>query len=968
MSGDSKDTIQLSTQNRNFLTAESGSRWQKICEQHPQTAESINAQVRQYLSDACLLSPFIGRVLERELPFFVQRIDDQGLTENFDYAAIKSDLEQELKSVTNDAAAKLSLRRWRTRWFGLIAIRGLISNISIEQEFRDISHISDALILAAYEWLYPAMCQQWGRPETEAKTSMPLLIVAMGKYGGFELNFSSDVDLIFYFPEDGETKGGRRNLEHQTFFTRLGQRLIDLLADVTRDGFVFRVDMRLRPYGDSGPLAMSFDAAEDYYQEQGREWERFAMIKARVINPESEFSHSFAKMIQPFVYRRYIDFGVLESIRSLKSKIETEVRRKGLDDNIKLGSGGIREAEFIVQSLQLVRGGRMRNLQQRSFVEALRQLEQLKMVEPKVATELLEAYKFLRKVEHVLQQINDAQTQRLPEGDIDKVRLSSAMRFASYPTFHQKLEHHRQVIAREFTLLFRSEEEQQDTKESFNLELIEKEDFVRWYQDHESEEVDAILQRLGKFASSNHFQQLSSRGKNRLESLFPKLLKALSEEEKPSVTLERVLSLLRSVTRRTAYLVLLEENPPVLEHLIKLCGQSKWVSEQLSQFPLLLDELLYPAGLYQPLMTSDLRLELRQQMLRIEPDDEEQQQEQLRIFKQTHELRVAAAVLNNTIDVKNASRYLSQIAQAILESVLNLSWRKLCSRYGVPSVENASPDQLSGFAVIAYGKFGGEELGFGSDLDLVFLFNAEPEGLTQGNKSISHNQFYTRLAQRVINTLNIRTLSGVLYEVDMRLRPSGSSGLLVSYTEAFEEYQWNEAWTWEHQALTRARVVAGDKQLKNWFAKFRLKVITRERDKAKIKCDVVEMRQKMRQSLDKSNQEKLDFKQCPGGMVDIEFIAQYLLLTHGASYPDEVWCSRTTRQFDRLAELGVIDSQLAERLIEAYRFYRRLNNRLVLTGQKKLVRQKTIARQQAQVIACWERFFPDQSNCEEGDV
>ncbi len=968
MSGDSKDTIQLSTQNRNFLTAEVEGRWQQICQQHPQTVEAMSAHVEQHLDDACLLSPFVSRVLERELPFIAQWIEDNGLTADLDYTGLKSELMHELESVSNDAAAKLSLRRWRARWFGLIAIRGLISDISIEQEFRDISHVSDALILAAYQWLYPAVCQQWGHPETESKASMPLLIVAMGKYGGYELNFSSDVDLIFYFPQDGETKGGRRSLEHQTFFTRLGQRLIDLLSDVTRDGLVFRVDMRLRPYGDSGPLAMSFDAAEDYYQEQGREWERFAMIKARVINRQSEFSHSFAQMIQPFVYRRYIDFGVLESIRSMKSKIETEVRRKGLDDNIKLGSGGIREAEFIVQSLQLVRGGRMRNLQQRSFVEALRQLEQLKMVEPRAAAELLEAYKFLRKVEHVLQQINDAQTQRLPESEIDKVRLSSAMRFASYETFYQQLIHHRQVIAREFKVLFHSEEEPEDSKDSFNLELLEKEDFNQWYQDHESTEVDAILQRLGKFVSSNHFQQMSSRGKNRLESLFPKLLKALAEEDKPSITLERVLGLLRSVTRRTAYLVLLEENPPVLEHLIKLCGQSKWVSEQLAEYPLLLDELLYPAGLYQPLMTSDLRLELRQQMLRIEPDDEEQQQEQLRIFKQTHELRVAAAVLNNTIDVKNASRYLSQIAQAILETVLNLSWRKLCSRYGVPSVENASRDQLSGFAVIAYGKFGGEELGFGSDLDLVFLFNAEPEGQTQGDKSITHNQFYTRLAQRVIHTLSIRTLSGVLYEVDMRLRPSGSSGLLVSYTEAFEEYQRNEAWTWEHQALTRARVVAGDRQLKSWFAQFRLQMIARQRDKAKIKRDVVEMRQKMRQSLDKSNQEKLDFKQCAGGMVDIEFIAQYLLLTHGASYPDEIWSSRTTRQFDQLAELGVIDSQLAERLIEAYRFYRRLNNRLVLTGQKKQVRQQTIARQQADVVACWQQFFSDHSSCEEGEV
>ncbi|WP_164503445.1 bifunctional [glutamate--ammonia ligase]-adenylyl-L-tyrosine phosphorylase/[glutamate--ammonia-ligase] adenylyltransferase [Pleionea sediminis] len=957
MSNSDLANIEFSTQVGNFLTPLAESAWEPIVKLHADAIDKLPGQVKTAFIKACALSPFVAECLLREFDYLSHWCLQNSLESQLDYKSIEELINEDLVGLTSDIPVKQVLRRWRTRLFGLIAIRRLNRLTTIEQELADISHLSDKLILAAYHWLYPQFCLQWGYPKNEAGIDMPLLIVAMGKFGGYELNFSSDIDLIFYYPEDGQSQGAQRSLELHTFYIRLGQRLINLLGEVTRDGYVFRVDMRLRPYGEDGPLAMSFAAAEDYYQEQGREWERFAMIKARVINADNPFADEFYQLIKPFVYRRYIDFGVLESIRNLKSKIETEIRRRGLADNIKLGSGGIREAEFIVQSLQLIRGGRVRNLQERSFIQALQQLVDLEMINEAIAGELLNAYLFLREVEHILQQINDQQTQQLPQSEVDQARLTAAMSFKSYAELLEQLKVHQSIVAREFSAVFHADEDEAVEIKQFSLDVIEKDDFQHWYKEHKTEQLELMVKKLREFVNASYFQQLSSKGKSRVEALLPKFLFSLATEELPAVTLERVLVLLRSIIRRTAYLVLLEENPPVLDHLIKLCGQSQWVSEQLAEHPLLLDELLYPASLYQPLMKADLKLELRQQLMRIEPEDEEQQQEQLRIFKQTHELRVAAAVLNKTIDVKNASRYLSQIANAILDSVLILAWKKLCKRYGVPSVEGASYDNLKGFSVIAYGKFGGEELGFGSDLDLVFLYDADPEGMTQSDKPQTNNQFFTRLAQRIIHSLNIRTMSGVLYEVDMRLRPSGSSGLLVSLIQAFQDYQINDAWTWEHQALTRARAVVGDRKIRDWFASFRLSIIEKERDKISIRKDVIKMRKKMRQALDKSTVGNLDFKQCSGGMVDIEFIVQYLLLINGCMNKGEPWSSRTTRQYDRLAELNIIEPTMATELIMAYRYYRELNNLLVLSGKPKLVKAESIENQRERVRYYWSQVF-----------
>ncbi len=941
------------------LTVNEDKLWSLISDKYSTVLSSLPTELQQHLRRCCLLSPFISDCILVEGEFVIRGVRDNWQGE-LPWDLWQQALADQMSACTNDLAAKQILRRWRSRIWALIGIRHVMQSTLIQRECGDIAKASDLLINSAYQWLLPHHCLQWGEPKNARGQRQDMLIVAMGKYGGYELNYSSDVDLLFFYVDDGETTGGRRSLEHQTFYVRLGQQLIALLADNTRDGFVFRVDMRLRPYGDSGPLAMSFAAAEDYYQEQGREWERFAMIKARVINGYAEEQQEFYQLIRPFVYRRYIDFGVLESIRDMKKMIETEVRRKGLTNNIKLGSGGIREAEFIVQSLQLIRGGRLTELQEPSFAKAMSLLADNEIIESAMAQKILNDYWFLRRIEHMLQIMHNQQTQFLPENELDQLRLVNALGYDDWPPFENQLKQSMSRIASEFKAVFRVDEHEgggDDSANTFSLDMLAEEDVAQWFKQADQQQINEISKRLQSFTDSLQFQQLTTRGRERMEALLPVLMEVIAQQENAIETLARVLNLLSAITRRTAYLVLLTENPPVLEHLVKLCGQSEWIAHRLAEFPILLDELLYPNHLYKPLSQENLQQQLHQQMLRIEPDDEEQQQEQLRIFKQINELRVAAAVLNKTFNVRKASRFLSQIAQSILSVVTLLSWKKLCGRYGVPNIEGASREVLKGFSVVAYGKFGGEELGFGSDLDIVFLYNAEPEQPTQGEKSMTHSLFFTRLAQRIINTLNMRTISGVLYEVDTRLRPSGNSGLLVSHIDAFQDYQLYEAWTWEHQAITRARGVAGDEFLIQWFDGFRHHILRQQRESDKLKQDVLEMREKMRSNLDRSSNDLLDIKQMPGGMVDIEFIAQYLVLLHAARFPEQHWTCRTTRQFILLNELRVLPNPVVADLIEAYRDYREKTNILILTGQEKRLQQSLVEGNRAKVLQHWKSIF-----------
>lgn len=727
-------------------------------------------------------------------------------------------LNQALSTVDSEASLMRELRLFRRRMLVRVAWMQALQQATTVQSLQQLSVLAEVLISRARDWVYQACCHDFGTPCNADGEAQPLLILGMGKLGGGELNFSSDIDLIFAWPENGTTRGGRRELDNAQFFTRMGQRLIKVLDQPTMDGFVYRVDMRLRPFGDSGPLVMSFAALEDYYQEQGRDWERYAMVKARLMGDDQDrWSLELQQMLRPFVYRRYIDFSVIQSLRNMKGMISREVRRRGLKNNIKLGAGGIRETEFIVQVFQLIRGGRERSLQLRALLPTLEAIKTLALLPAEQVDALREAYLFLRRLENLLQSLGDEQTQTLPEDALHRARLAWAMDCADWATLMTQLDSQMAAVRTIFDELIGEDTPDIDDQR----ELAEFQ--VLWQDQLEDSELAPLVpqlsddQRLSLHQTLEAFRQdisrrtIGPRGRQALDQLMPRLLSEVCLREDAAVTLSRVTPLLLGVLTRSTYLELLTEYHGALRHLIRLCAASPMVASQLARHPLLLDELLDPATLYQPTATDAYRDELRQYLLRIPTEDEEQQLEAVRQFKQAQHLRIAAADIAGTLPVMKVSDHLTWLAEAIIDSVVRQAWTMMVQRYGRPS--HLTSEHERGFAVLGYGKLGGWELGYSSDLDLVFLHDCPADAVTDGERSIDGRQFYLRLAQRIMHLFSTRTASGILYEVDARLRPSGAAGMLVSTFDAFDDYQRNEAWTWEHQALVRARVVLDRKSV-----------------------------------------------------------------------------------------------------------------------------------------------------------
>ncbi|MFW9079264.1 bifunctional [glutamate--ammonia ligase]-adenylyl-L-tyrosine phosphorylase/[glutamate--ammonia-ligase] adenylyltransferase [Pseudomonas sp. P2757] len=869
------------------------------------------------------------------------------------------------------------LRRQRARHQVRIIWRDLTRQADLVQTCRDLSDMADASIDQAYQWLYSRHCQQFGTP-TGRRSGEPqqMVILGMGKLGAVELNLSSDIDLIFAYPEGGETVGVKRALDNQEFFIRLGQRLIKALDPITVDGFVFRVDMRLRPYGSSGALVLSFNALEQYYQDQGRDWERYAMIKSRVVAGDQVAGAQLQEMLRPFVYRRYLDFSAIEALRTMKQLIQQEVRRKGMADNIKLGSGGIREVEFIAQAFQLIHGGRDLSLQQRPLLKVLSTLEGQGYLPPAVVSELREGYEFLRYTEHAIQAIADRQTQMLPDGAQDQARIAFMLGFDSWDAFHEKLMFWRGRVAWHFAQVIADPDEEEGTES----EVVVGGEWLPLWEEAQDEEaacrqleeggfVDAskALKALASLRGSPQLRAMQRLGRERLDAFIPRLLAQAVEHDNPDLVLERVLPLVEAVARRSAYLVLLTENPGALRRLLTLCAASPWIAEQITRFPLLLDELLNEGRLFKPPLAPELAAELRERLTRIPEDDLEQQMEALRHFKLAHRLRVAASEIAGSLPLMKVSDYLTWLAEAILEQVLALAWRQTVAKYGTPLRTDGTLCD-PGFIIVGYGKVGGLELGHGSDLDLVFIHDGDPQAETDGAKPIDGAQFFTRLGQRIIHLLTAQTNSGQLYEVDMRLRPSGASGLLVSSLGAFARYQENEAWTWEHQALVRARVLVGSQDVGQAFEKVRAQVLGKARDLAKLQQEVSEMRAKMRGNLGSKSTAAgtaanafeatapFDLKQDAGGIVDIEFMVQYAALAWSQTHPALLRWSDNIRILEELEHEGLMPAEDASLLREAYKAYRSAAHRQALQKDPGVIPGDQFADERRQVMRIWREL------------
>ncbi len=853
------------------------------------------------------------------------------------------------------------LRQFRNREMVYIAWRDFTGTWSLEESLEHISQLAEAMVFETYQWQYKACCELWGTPCNAEGEAQPMLIMGMGKLGGGELNFSSDIDLIFTYPENGETQGARRSIANAQFFTRLGQRIIKALDQQTFDGFCYRVDMRLRPFGDSGPLVMSYAALEDYYQEQGRDWERYAMIKARVMGSEMYPQYQeLRKMLRPFVFRRYIDFSAIQSLRRMKSMISSEVRRRGLSNNIKLGAGGIREIEFIAQVFQLIRGGREPSLRHRGLLHTLDAIEELELLEAGGAGHLRDAYKFLRRLENLLQAMADKQTQTLPDSDPEQLQLAIAMGYSSWDELMGDVRHHMAAVHQVFTNLIGDEEEESSDVASHFHELwdmIENPEVIEnvLSQDIGVQEPQVMANTILQFKKDLAKKTLGPRGREVLNRLMPKVFAAIYAHPEAEFGLSRVLHLLQKIVTRTTYLELLDEHAAALTQLVRLCTASPMISEQLGRYPILLDELIDPQQLYNPVPLESYRTELRDFLARIPEDDMEQQMEALRQFKQICILRIAAADIAGVLPVKKVSDHLTYLAEAIVESVVHQAWLQMAEKYGEPT--HLKDREGKGFAVIGYGKVGGWELGYNSDLDIVFMHDCPVHAYTDGKKEIDGRQFYLRLAQRIIHIFSTRTASGILYEADTRLRPSGASGLLVSPAEAFDEYQHNEAWTWEHQALVRARMIYGDEPLQHSFAKTRHEVLALERDGDKLKKDVVEMRIKMRDHLGGKKTGRFMLKQDPGGITDVEFLAQYLVLRYSHEKPKLTRWSDNVRIFESMIAQGVMDEGQAMAITHAYTAMRnQIHHRNLLNLDADVAADKFAAEREL-VIQLWDEWL-----------
>ncbi len=942
-----------------LLSAKSSLYWQQYSEKlSKERLATLPSQVKENIQRGFALSDFIFNVAMQLPEQFL------GLVSQDDFFKLpplnyQQQLTQSIEACLDEVQLHRVLRQTRQLEMTRIAFADLVFNEPLKDCLAALSWLAEAFILTAQHWLNEDCQKKWGKPVNSDGIEQPLLVYAMGKLGGKELNFSSDIDLIFTYPEAGETLGARKSIDNHQYFTRLGQKLITALNQQTADGFVYRVDMRLRPFGESGPLVMSFNALEDYYQEQGRDWERYAMLKARLIG-NSDYHSTLQSMLRPFVFRRYIDFSVIESLRKMKMMIVQETRRKMLTNNIKLGAGGIREIEFIVQVFQLIRGGRIPELQERNLLTVLPLLVEHNELSQTSAEHLQSAYCFLRRCENVIQAFNDEQTQTLPDDELNQLRLITILAIENWPEFLDQLSRYTQSVHQEFCLLIGEESPKHSGDDqawqSVWLALEIDDDISHSiHQIAPNLDAEALSQLLIAFRTDLKKRSIGPRGRQMFDKLMPRLLFLVENEVEAILIVDRVFKILNRISTRTAYLELLYENEGALKHLIKLCLASEWISEQIAKYPILLDELIDPKLLHNPPSLDSYLPDLQLLMLRVPEDDVEAQMDSLRHFKQSQQLSIAAGDVSGVLPLMKVSDHLTSLASAILHEVINQAWQHVSHRFGIPVSLEGSDDK--GFVVIGYGKMGGLELGYSSDLDLVFLHNIDPNELTSGEKKVPASQFYMKLAQRIMHIFNTRMASGMLYELDMRLRPSGNSGLLVVHLDNFAKYQQEEAWTWEHQALVRARGIYGQPQLIEKFADIRKQILMLPRSQEKLLEDVTNMREKMRNHLDESTPEYVSLKHGQGGLVDIEFLAQFLVLNHAHGSPSICEYSDNIRIFESLVEQNILSESQANLLVNTYQALRNQGHITTLKNAKNVTKDSETLMMMNQVQTLCSSFF-----------
>lgn len=910
-------------------------------------------------------SEFAARVVSREWRWFCDASEE--LDRPYDRRRLASDFDRLAASAGADGDIRRALRVARNRELVRVLWRDLNGCATLEDTLAALSDLADCAICAAVESSGRELEERCGRILVDGE-AQPLVVLAMGKLGGRELNFSSDIDLVFLHPADGESDGPRRLSAHE-YFTRQARRVVTLLEEATADGFVYRVDTRLRPFGDSGPPVVSYAALENYLLQHGRDWERYAYVKARIVSPSCPGPAVEAlkkDIIEPFVYRRYLDYGVFESLREMHSLVAAEVQRREMANNVKLGPGGIREVEFIVQSLQILRGGSVPSLRTSRLHAALHRAVEVRELTREIAGRLRETYEFLRRLENAIQALRDQQTHMLPQGEADRARVALALRYPDWAALVADLERHREFVSGQFAAIaFRNAPEPAEAEAGDVLTTLwqRRADAGEWESALEGlgmREARETAERVAAFAALPSTQRVDSTSANRLRQFLSTLLPRLAGREAPARTLDRVLQVVDRILRRSAYLALLNENPAVLDRLLDLCERSARLAEEIARFPLLLDEMLDPRLFGMAPDAEQMRVDLRSRMRLAAPDDSEGRIEVLAQFRRATLFRLAVADISGSLPIMKVSDRLTELAEIILEQALEIARRDLVARHGEPCYELEGQRRTAGMGIIAYGKLGGIELSYGSDLDLVFLHDSRGEQQeTTSDKPLENSMFFARLARRLVHFLTAETGSGILYEIDTRLRPSGRSGLLVTSLEAFERYQEENAWTWEHQALLRSRPIAGSAVVAREFERIRAQTLRQRVRRESLVEDVRDMRAKMRRQLDRSDGQVFDLKQGSGGIADIEFLVQYLVLANADRNAAVIHYTDNIRQLGTLAASRCLSEEDSRELQEIYKRYRARLHRLVLDDLPPLVDDREFGPERERVRALWARWLGD---------
>ncbi|WP_150427385.1 bifunctional [glutamate--ammonia ligase]-adenylyl-L-tyrosine phosphorylase/[glutamate--ammonia-ligase] adenylyltransferase [Dechloromonas sp. CZR5] len=844
--------------------------------------------------------------------------------------------------LTDDEAVRSTLRRLRHRTMAHLVLRDLCGLAPLEEIVECMTLLADVTTNFALDHYHRQLVETYGEPLDSQGRPLRLMVIGMGKLGGRELNVSSDVDYIFIYPEEGDTAGARKCIENFDFFNRLGKKVIQALGDITADGQVFRVDMRLRPNGDSGPLVCSIDALENYFITQGREWERYAWIKARTMNAgdnlQADWVVAMQKIARPFVFRKYLDFGAINAMRDLHAQIRREVARKDMADHVKLGPGGIREIEFMAQVFQLIRGGRDPALQIRPTLQVLSLLAERKLISEDTECELNTAYVFLRRLEHRLQYVEDKQTHMLPTDPAEREKIGRSMGFADWAAMAEVLGRHRDIVSRHFEAVFSDPEAGEHPLTGLWQGQLDDDSAVETLGNLGFRQPRDAIVRLADLRNASRYQQLPSANRSRLDAVGPRLLEAAGATPDPDTTLVRGLSFLEGISRRGAYLALLQQYPMALRRVADMMCASHWAADYLNRYPLLLDELLDPRLYEIATDWSGFRTSLRANLAQ-HAGDTEREMDILREMHHGQVFRLLAQDLAGLQTIERLSDHLTELADTLVQETLPLVWSTIRKRH------RDTPQ----FAVIGYGKMGGKELGYASDLDLVYLYDDDDQ------EAAEH---YTRLSQRLNTWLSSQTPAGILFETDLRLRPNGDSGLLAVSVDAFRDYQLKNAWTWEHQALTRARFCAGDPAVGQRFEAIRVEILRQPRDLSKLKEEVVAMRRKMIDAHATKSETGFGLKHDPGGIIDVEFIVQYLILGHAHQHAELTGNLGNIALLRIAGELGLIEPGQAKAAGNAYREFRRLQHAKRLSANPKApIPREEVEHHIAAVTGLWHTVF-----------